>query len=329
MSAPSEVAPDMAISTRGLRKVYGEIEAVKGVDLDVGRGEIFGLLGPNGAGKSTMIRMLCTLTEPTGGTALVAGHDVVAAQEEVRRGIGLVFQEQTLDLYLTGWQNLRFHADIYGVPKGVADERVDEALEMVGLVEHQHRVAGSYSGGMRRRLEIVRAMLHRPAVLFLDEPTVSLDPQTRQVIWEGMRENNLRDGTSVFMTTHYLEEAENCDRIAILDRGEIVAQGTPRELKAGIGRDRVELISADGAELGRALQEEFGVTASVEGDKVVIHVAEGERFLPELFARLSTGIRSVSVTPPSLDDVYLAYTGTGYRVDGHPDPEPEPRPAKA
>ena len=318
----------MAVSSRGLRKVYGEIEAVKGVDLDVRRGEIFGLLGPNGAGKSTMIRMLCTLTEPTGGTAVVAGHDVVGAKEEVRRGIGLVFQEQTLDLYLTGWQNLRFHADIYGVPKALANERVDEALAMVGLVEHQHRMAGSYSGGMRRRLEIVRAMLHRPAVLFLDEPTVSLDPQTRQVIWEGMRESNLRDGASVFMTTHYLEEAENCDRIAILDRGEIVAQGTPRELKASIGRDRVELTSTDSAALGRALQEEFDVTGLVEGDKVVIHVAEGESFLPGLFARLSTGIRSVSVTPPSLDDVYLAYTGTGYHLDGYPAPEPEPRPVE-
>ncbi|WP_285729462.1 ATP-binding cassette domain-containing protein [Nocardiopsis sp. ATB16-24] len=313
MSARSETPGGPAIATHGLSKRYGEIEAVKGVDLEVGRGEIFGLLGPNGAGKSTMIKMLCTLTPPTDGTASVAGHDVVRRQADVRRSIGLVFQEQTLDRYLTGRQNLRFHADIYGVPSGVAEERVDEALRTVDLLDHQHRAAGTYSGGMRRRLEIVRAMLHRPAVLFLDEPTVSLDPQTRQTIWDGVREINQRDGTTVFMTTHYLEEAENCHRIAIIDRGGIVALGSPQELKDSVGKDRVELDSTDSAGVDAVLREVFDVTAVVEGDKLVFHVAEGEKFLPELFSRLDGTVRSVRVTQPSLDDVYLSYTGTSFR----------------
>ena len=313
MSLRSEAIQEPAIATQGLRKRYGEIEAVKGVDLEVGRGEIFGLLGPNGAGKSTMIKMLCTLTPPTEGTATVAGHDVVRQQMEVRRSIGLVFQEQTLDPYLTGWQNLRFHADIYGVPARVADERVDEALRKVDLFDHRHRAAMTYSGGMRRRMEIVRAMLHRPDVLFLDEPTVSLDPQTRQVIWDGVREINQRDGATVFMTTHYLEEAENCHRIAILDKGSIVALGTPRELKDSVGKDRVELDSADSAGVDEILRETFDIDAVVEGDKVVFHVAEGEKFLPELFSRLNGTVRSVRVTQPSLDDVYLSYTGTSFQ----------------
>ena len=222
-----------AVWVRGLAKSYDEIEAVRGIDFEVAPGEIFGFLGPNGAGKSTTIGMLCTLVRPTGGEGRVAGHDVLRERYDVRRNIGLVFQDTTLDGYLTAEQNLRFHAELYGVPRAVANERMEQVLSMVGLVgARASSLVNTFSGGMKRRLEIARGLLHSPRVLFLDEPTVGLDPQTRSSIWAYIHELMRQEDITIFMTTHYMDEAENCDRIAIMDQGRIVALDTPEALKA-------------------------------------------------------------------------------------------------
>jgi ABC-2 type transport system ATP-binding protein len=311
-----------AIEARDLRKRFGDFEAVRGVSFDVMPGETFGFLGPNGAGKSTTISMLCTLLKPSGGTALVAGHDVVAARAEVRRRIGLVFQDTTLDDYLTAAENLRFHAELYGVPKRVAGQRVQQVLEMVGLWDRRDSITRTFSGGMKRRLEIARGLLHSPRVLFLDEPTVGLDPQTRLHIWNYINELKRREQITMFLTTHYMEEAEFCDRIAIMDNGVIVVTGTPEELKAGIGKDRVELRTDDDELARRRLKEVFGLeafpsyprgTPASGEDGLTIHVEHGERFIPQLFASLGVGIQSVSVARPTLDDVFMEHTGRTIR----------------
>jgi len=302
-----------AIEVTRLTKKYGEIDAVRGIDFEVAAGETFGFLGPNGAGKSTTIKILCTLADPTSGTARVAGYDVTTQRDTVRRNIGLVFQETTLDSYLTGEQNLRFHADLYGVPKAAFAPRLRQVLEMVGLWERRSNVVATYSGGMQRRLEIARGLLHAPRVLFLDEPTVGLDPQTRVSIWEYINELKRREDITIFLTTHYMDEAENCDRIAIIDHGKIVALDTPEELKASIGRDRVQISTADDQAAIRALAEVFGAEAAVHENLVTFSVESGEHFVPQLFARLPVAIRSVSVSRPSLDDVFMSYTGKTIR----------------
>ena len=207
-----------AVHVDGLAKRYGEIEAVRGIDFEVRSGETFGFLGPNGAGKSTTINMLCTLVRPSAGTALVAGHDIVRERDEVRRNIGLVFQDTTLDGYLSAEQNLRLHAELYGVPREVVGVRMRQVMEMVGLWERRASLVNTFSGGMKRRLEIARGLLHSPRVLFLDEPTVGLDPQTRSSIWSYIRELKAREDITIFLTTHYMDEAEYCDRIAIMDQ---------------------------------------------------------------------------------------------------------------
>src|SRR5215470_594658 len=235
----------MAITVAGLTKNYGDIEAVRGIDFEVPVGETFGFLGPNGAGKSTTIKVLCTLARPTSGSAQVAGHEVTAERDAVRRNIGLVFQDTTLDNYLTGAQNLRFHAALYGVPASAVEPRMRQVLEMVGLWDRRDSVVMTYSGGMKRRLEIARGLLHAPRVLFLDEPTVGLDPQTRASIWEYINELKSREDITIFLTTHYMDEAEHCDRIAIIDHGQIVAIDTPEALKASVGKDRVQIHTAD------------------------------------------------------------------------------------
>ncbi|MBS1869295.1 MAG: ATP-binding cassette domain-containing protein [Actinobacteria bacterium] len=229
-----------AIEVDDLVKTYGEVEAVRGVSFSVARGEVFGFLGPNGAGKSTTINMLCTLARPTSGSARVSGFDVAAERDDVRRHIGLVFQDQTLDLYLTAAQNLRMHAELYGIDPGVIPARMRQMLEMVDLWERRDQPVLTFSGGMRRRLEIARGLLHSPRVLFLDEPTVGLDPQTRSSIWDYIRALQQTEGTTIFMTTHYMDEAEQCDRIAIMDRGELVVLDTPAALKASVGADRLD-----------------------------------------------------------------------------------------
>ena len=305
--------PGVAVEVAGLSKSFEGVEAVRGIDFEVRTGETFGFLGPNGAGKSTTISMLCTLLRPTGGSARVAGFDVVHQQSEVRRRIGLVFQDTTLDDYLTAEENLRFHGELYGVPRGMVSSRLDEVLKMVGLDERRSSLVRTYSGGMKRRLEIARGLLHSPRVLFLDEPTVGLDPQTRAHIWGYIDELRRRESITIFLTTHYMDEAEHCHRIAIIDEGRIVGIGTPEELKASVGSDRVQLRTSDDEAAIAEIGAKFGLEATMSEGAVTLHVTGGESFVPRLFAELQVAISSVSVARPTLDDVFMSYTGRTIR----------------
>ncbi len=308
--------PTAAIEVRNLVKNYGEVQAVRGVEFEVATGEVFGFLGPNGAGKTTTINMLCTLVTPTSGSASVAGHDVVHERDDVRRNIGLVFQDPTLDNYLTAVQNLRLHAELYGLQRDVVAPRMRQVLEMVGLWERKDSPVGTFSGGMRRRLEIARGMMHSPRVLFLDEPTIGLDPQTRRSIWTYIAELKDREDITIFMTTHYMDEAEWCDRIAIMDNGEIVALDAPDTLKAQVGTDRVTIHTDDDDVTIAALADRFGIEARKTEGAVSFGVPGGEEFVPRLFAEWDPAdppIKAVNVSRPTLDDVFMSYTGTTIR----------------
>jgi ABC-2 type transport system ATP-binding protein len=302
-----------AIEVRDLTKSFGDVEAVRGVSFTVTPGEVFGFLGPNGAGKSTTINMLCTLVKPTTGSAHVAGHDVTRERDDVRRHIGLVFQDPTLDGYLTAEQNLRLHAELYGIDHAVIPARMRQMLEMVDLWERRDAPVLTFSGGMRRRLEIARGLMHSPRVLFLDEPTIGLDPQTRSSIWRYIRALQQTEETTIFMTTHYMDEAEFCDRIAIMDRGEIVVLDTPEALKAAVGADRVMIRTTDDDAALAALAERFEIEATVAEGAVTFFVPSGEAFVPRLFAELGVPITAVNVSRPTLDDVFMNYTGSTIR----------------
>jgi ABC-2 type transport system ATP-binding protein len=305
--------PTTAIEVRGLVKNYDEVQAVRGVEFEVASGEVFGFLGPNGAGKTTTINMLCTLVKPTAGSASVAGHDVVRDRDDVRRNIGLVFQDPTLDGYLTAAQNLRLHAELYGVRSDLVAPRMEQVMTMVGLWERKDSPVSTFSGGMRRRLEIARGLMHSPRVLFLDEPTIGLDPQTRRSIWTYIRELQERERITIFMTTHYMDEAEWCDRIAIMDHGQIVALDAPESLKAQVGTDRVAIHTDDDDAAIGALADRFGVEARMSEGAVTFGVPGGEQFVPRLFAELGIPIKAVSVSRPTLDDVFMSYTGSTIR----------------
>jgi len=302
-----------AVEVEGLVKRFGTFAAVDDVSFTVEPGELFGFLGPNGAGKTTTISILCTLVELTEGTARVAGFDVVQDRSAVRENIGLVFQEVTLDDYLTGAENLRFHAVLYGVPPSEVKDRCRPLLDMVGLTERADQQVRFYSGGMKRRLEIARGLLHAPRVLFLDEPTIGLDPQTRKHIWDYVDTLRAREHTTMFLTTHYMDEAERCDRIAIIDHGQIVAIDTPDALKASIGADTVTVATADDAVAAHALAQGFDLDVSTTEEGVQFRVPDGEGFVPRMFEHLSLGVRSVNVRRPSLDDVFMEYTGHDLR----------------
>jgi ABC-2 type transport system ATP-binding protein len=302
-----------AVSVHGLVKRYGEIDAVRGIDLEIFTGEVFGFLGPNGAGKSTVINMLCTLLTPSAGRAEVAGYDVTRDRDRVRRNIGLVFQDTTLDTYMSAERNLRLHAELYGVSREVVADRIRQVLEMVGLWDRRASKVSTFSGGMKRRLEIARGLLHSPRVLFLDEPTVGLDPQTRASIWGYIGKLRKAEDITIFMTTHYMDEAEFCDRIAIIDHGRIIALDTPEALKASVGEDRIQIHTDDDSAAITALEQQFGLEAKVAEGAVTFRVAQGEQFVPRLFAEFPLAIRSVSVARPSLDDVFMSYTGSTIR----------------
>ncbi|MCL4515392.1 MAG: ATP-binding cassette domain-containing protein [Firmicutes bacterium] len=303
------------VEVDNLRKEFGAVLAVKDISLEVEQGEIFGFLGPNGAGKSTTIKMLSTLLKPTSGTARLAGYNIAGQPNEVRRSIGLVFQDPSLDESLTARENLVFHAMLYGVPPKEREERMAEVLKMVDLSDRQTDVVKTYSGGMKRRLEIARGLLHYPRVLFLDEPTVGLDPQTRNHIWGYIHQLREREKITIFMTTHYMDEAENCDRIAIIDHGQIVALDTPDGLKRLVGGEVISLKTADDAEAAAAIAEKFGVQVNRDDEGLHFEIENGEEFIPKLFAELRTRIRSVSLRRPTLDDVFLKLTGHAIREE--------------
>jgi len=304
-----------AIATQQLVKRYGEIEAVRGIDLSVMPGEIFGFLGPNGAGKSTTISMLCTLLRPTSGRAAVAGFDVMRDPGAVRAQIGLVFQDPSLDEQLTARENLDFHAFLYDVPRPIRAQRIKEVLEMVELADRANSKVLTFSGGMKRRLEIARGILHSPEVLFLDEPTRGLDPQTRSHIWDYLQALRRSEGITIFMTTHYMDEAEFCDRIAIIDMGRIVALGTPDELKARVGGDVITIATTDNAASAAELGSKFGLTPTVDDGTLRIEVSDGAAFIPRLVRDLSAQVTAVTLRRPSLDDVFLKLTGRAIREE--------------
>ena len=304
---------EAVIQASGLVKRYGQVEAVRGIDLEVRHGEIFGFLGPNGAGKSTTISILCTLLTPSAGTAKVAGIDVVQDPARVRQRIGLVFQDPSLDDVLTGRENLEFHAWIYSVPASERGKRIDEMLALLQLTDRAGSQVRTYSGGMKRRLEIARGMLHQPEILFLDEPTLGLDPQTRQSIWTHLNELRDRKGITIFMTTHYMDEAEFCDRIAIIDRGKIVALGTPDELKAMVGGDVVTMTSSQPEAAAEQIQTLLKVTPTRDDGTLRMEVPDGKKFVPQLVRELTAPVDTVTLRRPSLDDVFLKLTGHAIR----------------
>ena len=303
----------MIIEVDGLAKNFGEIEAVKGVTFGVEPGEIFGFLGPNGAGKTTTINMLCTLVHPSAGSARVNGFDVQHERSEVRRSIGLVFQQTTLDEYLSAEQNLRFHAYAYGIPAELREQRMTELLAMVDLTDRRKGDVRKYSGGMKRRLEIARGLLHHPQVLFLDEPTLGLDPQTRRHIWDYLRALRDREGLTIFLTTHYMDEAEHSDRIAVIDHGRIVGLDTPNGLKRAVGGDLVTIAAADNQAAALEISARYGTEAAVRDGTVSFTVSNGPEFLPEFVRSFSQPLASVTVRQPTLDDVFLHLTGREIR----------------
>ncbi|ASI98713.1 ATP-binding cassette domain-containing protein [Thermococcus celer] len=309
-----------AIEVENLVKKYGDFEAVRGVSFSVKKGEIFAFLGPNGAGKTTTVHVLTTLLKPTAGKAVVAGHDVVEEPMAVRRKIGIVFQDPSVDRELTAYENMLIHGRIYGLSGNELREKIERLLRFVELWEFRDRQVKFFSGGMQRRLEIARSLLHEPEVLFLDEPTIGLDPQTRAHIWDYIRAMKEEHNMTIFLTTHYMDEAEGlADRIAIIDHGRIIAEGTAEELKRLVGNEVVYL-KLEGREELRCLKGDFIRGCKVLPDgRVRFDVENAAEALPRLFELASgSGVRILEVTyhRPTLNDVFLHLTGREIREDG-------------
>jgi ABC-2 type transport system ATP-binding protein len=311
-----------AVLTEDITKRFGELTAVDRINLSIGSKEIFGLIGPNGAGKTTLVRMLTTVIPPTEGTAVVAGFDICKDADGVRRNIGVVSQASTLDVELTAWENMNIYAKYYDVPADVRKERIKELLAIVGLSDRANFTVGSYSGGMKRRLELVRSLIHQPKVLFLDEPTTGLDPQARNAVLEYLRSLHKIHDITIVLTTHYLEEAETmCDRIAVVDYGKVVALGTATELKRNaMGGDVVEAeIAVLPNEALEALKtSKFVLDVTKRSSTLTVLVRNGAEAVPkivELVAAKGGSIRSITLRAPTLDDVFLHYTGRSIRED--------------
>lgn len=301
------------IEIENLSKKFGKLAAVEGISFSVNQGEIFGFLGPNGAGKSTTIKVLSTLLKPTSGKAVLAGYDVLSQAAKVRQSIGMVFQDPSLDNRLTAEENLIFHAMMYNIPGHLLKERMEMVLEMVDLADRRRSLVKTFSGGMKRRLEIARGLLHYPKVLFLDEPTVGLDPQTRNAIWNHVRKLRDEIGTTVFMTTHYMDEAENCDRIAVIDYGKIQALDSPSALKRILGGDKI-IVSGD-SQLEHDIASRYSVQVQETAGEYHFLMAAGAEFIPRLVAEFQGRIKSVQIKEPSLDDVFLHLTGRAIREE--------------
>ncbi len=318
------------ISTQNLTKTFKDLTAVNNISFTVQKGEIFGFLGPNGAGKTTTIKMLTTLLHPSQGSAKIAGHDIIKKRDDVRKSIGVVFQEPALDTELTGQENLDFHARMYGIAKIKRDERINEVLNLVDLTEKKDVLVKNYSGGMKRRLEIARGLMHSPKVLFLDEPTLGLDAQTRQAIWKYIKKMNKEEKTTIFLTTHYMDEADNlCNRVGIIDHGNILVMDTIRNLKKSIGNDVITLSSTSNQKLLNELkQKEWVKKTETYDNQITLGVEQGDEKIPiiiELARQYDIKIKSISVRQPTLDDVFISYTGRTMRDEESKNPEIPPR----
>jgi ABC-2 type transport system ATP-binding protein len=303
-----------SIETFDLTKQFKDTKAVDHLNMRIKQGEIFGLLGPNGAGKTTTISMLCTILKPTEGTATINGYDILKDPHNVRKSIGIVFQEPSVDDILTGRENLRLHAMWYSVPREIRDKRIDEVLELVGLEKRQNSLVKTYSGGMRRRLELARGLLHLPKVLFLDEPTLGLDPQTRERIWEYIEDMSKQREMTIVLTTHYMEEADRlCNRIAIIDEGRIVVMDSPLSLKESVGGDIV-CLKTNPANVERFRTIESVSKIEAEDNNIVLTVRNASQNLKEILD-VAGKIDSVEIRSASLNDVFLRYTGKEIRVE--------------
>ncbi len=302
------------IKTENLTKKFNAFTAVDGISFSVKKGEVFGFLGPNGAGKTTTIKMLTTLLNPTSGSAEIAGFDIVRNRNDVRQEIGVVFQEPALDDILTGEENLEYHARLYGINRETRKRRIQDVLKLVDLEDKKDIQVKKYSGGMKRRLEIARGLMHAPVVLFLDEPTLGLDARSRRAIWTYIQELKKREGTTIFLTTHYMEEADAlCDRVGIIDRGRILVMDTIKDLKNSVGNDVITLSCTNMNKLSKRLEEENWINdVKIYDSSLTLGVEKGEEKIPviiELARSLEIKIKSISVRKPTLDDVFLLYTG--------------------
>jgi ABC-2 type transport system ATP-binding protein len=306
------------IKTENLTKKFDKLKAVDDISFSVKEGEVFGFLGPNGAGKTTTIKMLTTLLNPTKGSAEIAGFDIIKQRNDVRKKVGVVFQDPALDVNLTGRENLDFHARVYGLDRETRKKRIEEVIKLVDLDEKMNIFVKNYSGGMKRRLEIARGLMHYPTVLFLDEPTLGLDAQTRRAIWNYIKNMNKEEKTTIFLTTHYMDEADYlCDRVGIIDHGKILITDTTTNLKNSIGNDVITLSCSNMKKLQKKLDCESWVKNTKNYDTyLTIGVEKGEEKIPEVILiaqKLGIKIKSISVRKPTLDDVFLSFTGRTIR----------------
>lgn len=306
---------DYIIETHDITKKYDNFTAVNSVNLKVPRNSVYGVLGPNGAGKTTLISMLCTILRPTSGRATVNGFDVLKNPKEVRASIGIVFQSRALDDILTGREHLEMHAALYGVPNDVRKERIKEVLDLIALGTKADEFVKTYSGGMKRRLEIGRGLIHHPKVLFLDEPTLGLDPQTRENIWEYIRRLNKAEDITVLMTTHYMEEADKlCDEVAIMNKGQIIKADSPINLKRELKADTLTIrVDKQDEFIKEAEELDFIKNIFVENDDILMMVERGENLIPTIVNFANKNhilVKSIELQHPNLEDVFISYTGT-------------------
>lgn len=307
--------PMPIIKVEHLVRKFGNITAVNDISFEVEEGTIFGFLGPNGAGKTTTINILCTLLAPTSGNASIFGFDCTRESSEVRKAIGIVFQDTTLDKELTAYENMVFHAYLYGVKKSEMEQRIKDALNFVDLYDRRNDLVKKFSGGMKRRLEVARGLIHEPKVLFLDEPTLGLDPQTRTNLWEFIVGLPEKHGMTIFMTTHYMEEAEVCDRIAIIDRGKIITMGTPDELKKTVGGDVIYIRTRENRKAKEELEKMLKIDVFEKDSELFLTSLKGDACIPEIIRALGDSVLSVRLQRPTLNDVFLKMTGKEIRAE--------------
>src|SRR5579864_2202638 len=320
-TAETQGGREAMIRIENLQHSYGKRDALKGISFDVRPGEIFGLLGPNGSGKTTLFRILSTLMLPTGGRAWIAGLDAARQPGQVRQHIGVVFQSQSIDVKLTAAENLWHQGHLYGLSGTRLRERIREMLQRVGLADRASEKVETFSGGMQRRVELAKGLIHHPGILLLDEPTTGLDPGARRDLWQYLQELRHQQNVSVIITTHLMEEAERCDRLAILNRGQIVALGTPAELRNQIGGDVILLEATDPESLAARIEQRFKISTAVLDGKIRMERKEGHRFVTDLVESFPGEIQSISVSKPTLEDIFIDRTGHRFWTDQGPEEE--------